>query len=132
MINRIIYSLVLSVFVLNLSAQQVSGPIISFDKSYHDFESLVQGEVVDIVFEFINVGDRPVVIENVLTSCGCTASHWDKTPIEPETKGIIKVTFDSTGKIGQQRKVITVVSNAVTNRTELIIEAFVLPKRSQL
>ncbi len=132
MFRRTIYSLTIAVLSFNLSAQEISGPMISFGKSYHDFELVVEGEVVDYVFEFVNIGDRSVAIENVLTSCGCTASHWDKSPIEPRNKGIIKVTFNSTGKIGQQRKVITVVSNDINKRTELIIEAFVLPKRSQL
>ncbi len=116
---------------LSLCAQQAKGPIISFEAPYRDFESLVEGKVVEHVFEFANNGDKDIIINNVLTSCGCTASDWSNIPIKPGDKGVIKVTFDSNGKIGQQRKVITILSNAINKRTELIIEAFVLPKRSQ-
>ncbi len=110
--------------------QNLPGPILSFEESYHDFETIVQGEIVDYVFKFINKGDRPLVISNVLTSCGCTASEWPKTPIEPGSEGVIKATFNSRGKFGQQKKIITVLSNAPNNRMEIVIKAFVLPKRS--
>lgn len=122
-------------FPINAIAQPTSDSEIFellFEPTYYDFESVVQGEVVEYYFKFRNVGDKPVLISNVLTSCGCTASEWPKNPIKPSEHGGIMVKFNSSGKLGQQRKIITVLSNASNNRIELIIEAFVLPKRSHL
>ena len=107
-----------------------AGPVFIFDNSFHDFESVTQGEVVDHFFEFQNGGNNVLIIENIITSCGCTASEWTKEPIRPGQRGCIKVTFDSTGKIGHQRKIITILSNAESEKTELIVEAFVLPRKS--
>ena len=131
MMIRPFYFLMLCGFTFASEAQQKLQPSITFDESRHDFESVLQGKIVDYLFKFQNIGDQPLIIENVLTSCGCTASEWSKAPIKQGGKGVIKVTFDSTGKIGSQRKVITVVSNATSNRIELIIKAFVLPRRSK-
>ena len=132
--KRIIALNIFAGFFLTGSAQdgqQYFDAVLTFEDSYHNFESVVQGDTVDYVFEFTYKGDRPLVISNVLTSCGCTASEWPRSHISPGSKGIIKVTFNSNGKFGHQRKIITVLSNASNNRIELIIEAFVLPKRSQ-
>jgi len=108
----------------------LSGPQITFDFVSYDFGNIQQGNIGNIEFRFQNTGNEPLTISNVLTSCGCTVSDWPKTPVLPGSVNSLKITFDSTGKIGQQEKVITVVSNAPNNRNVLTIEAYVLPKRS--
>lgn len=114
------------------NAQDVikSAPEITFKFISHDFGEVLQGEAKTIEFQFQNTGAEPLIISNVLTSCGCTASDWPKSPVLPGQDATINITFDSTGKVGQQKKVITVVSNAIEIRKQLTIEAFVLPRRS--
>ena len=71
MIDRVIQILIFIGFAWAANSQtdqNLPGPILSFEESYHDFETIVQGEIVDYVFKFINKGDRPLVISNVLTS----------------------------------------------------------------
>ncbi|MFC2123306.1 DUF1573 domain-containing protein [Bacteroidota bacterium] len=112
-----------------ISAQSVKGPIASFEETSHDFGDLIQGDKVNYTFEFTNTGKQPLLISNVLTTCGCTATKWTKKPVEPGKTGQVKITFDSTGKMGKQNKIITVVSNAELQHSRLSITASVLPKK---
>ena len=120
-----------STAVFSQSDLLLDGPLMNFESSFHDFESVVQGELLEHTFKFINDGNRPLVISNVLTSCDCTASEWPKEPVQSGDGGIIKVTVNTTGKLDHQRKIITILSNSVNERIELVVETFVLPKRSQ-
>ena len=118
-----------------LSAQQTtdadttSYAQISFDKSDHNFGDVNQGEKVEQIFEFKNSGSAPLVLQNVLTTCGCTVPEWPKEPVAPGIVGDIKVIFDSTAKIGRQNKVITNRSNSKQGDYRLRISAMVLPPK---
>ncbi|MDZ7606384.1 MAG: DUF1573 domain-containing protein [Cyclobacteriaceae bacterium] len=81
------------------------------------------------IFSFKNTGSGPLVIQNVLSTCGCTAPEWPKEPIDAGAEGKIKIVFNSKGKIGRQNKVITVRSNARDGDGRLFITAMVLPKK---
>lgn len=62
------------------------------------------------VFEFTNTGNAPLIITNVLSTCGCTVPTKPEAPILPGKKGKIEVKYNmATGPI---RKTITVESNA--------------------
>ncbi|MCT8341153.1 DUF1573 domain-containing protein [Flavobacteriaceae bacterium TK19130] len=62
-------------------------------------------------FEFTNVGDEPLVITDVKSSCGCTVPEKPDGPIAAGETGVIKVKYD-TKRVGPIRKTITVYSNA--------------------
>ncbi len=62
-------------------------------------------------FEFTNVGDEPLVITDVKSSCGCTVPEKPDGPIAVGETGVIKVKYD-TKRVGPIRKTITVYSNA--------------------
>lgn len=111
-----------------LVAPAPPGPFIKFSEMSHDFGDIEQGEKVAYTFEFTNTGDAPVVITNVLTTCGCTASSWPREPIAPGESSKIDVSFNSTGKIGHQNKVITIMSNATNNPERVKIVTNILPK----
>lgn len=110
--------------------QTASGPEITFSETEYQFGDIHQGDKVEHVFAFENTGTEPLIITNVQTTCGCTAPNWPRDPIAPGQSGEIKVVFNSTGKMGMQRKVITVISNAVTASSKLMIVSNVLPKQT--
>ena len=64
--------------------------VITFDKTEHDFGTLLQGEVVTYSFHFTNTGNAPLLISNVSTSCGCTVADFSREPINPGKEGYIK------------------------------------------
>jgi hypothetical protein len=84
---------------------------------------------VEHLFSFKNTGTGTLVIQNVLSTCGCTAPEWPKEPIEAGAEGKIRIVFDSKGKIGRQNKVITVRSNSRDGDVRLFITAMMLPKK---
>ncbi len=106
------------------------GPKITFEEKAHDFGDIVQGQVVEHVFAFTNTGNQPLVLANVLTTCGCTAPMWPKQPVPPGESSSITVKFNSRGKIGVQNKVITIVSNAINQRERISIETNVMMKEA--
>ena len=94
-----------------------------FNEIEHDFGELIQGEKVTHIFKYTNAGDANLIITNIKSSCGCTVPNYSQEPIAPGEEGEIKVTFNSTGKLGRQHKTITLSSNAEQSTFELVIKA---------
>ncbi|SNT24400.1 Protein of unknown function [Ekhidna lutea] len=123
-------TLLLIGFAFAATAQEeepMTGPKISFTEKSFDFGEITQGEKVEHVFEFENIGTEPLVLSDVRTTCGCTAPEWPREPIAPGSKAKLKVVFNSAGKMGMQNKVITVMSNAVNNPERVKIVTNVMP-----
>jgi hypothetical protein len=79
--------------------------------SVKDYGKITEGQKLEVVFRFKNTGSKPLVIESVHPSCGCTVADPPKEPIAPGAEGAIKGSFDSNGKSGQQHKTINVMAN---------------------
>ncbi|MEQ8520093.1 MAG: DUF1573 domain-containing protein [Cytophagales bacterium] len=103
-------------------------PVLAFAEEAYDFGDINQGDKVTHVFKFKNEGSVPLLISNVQTTCGCTVPEWPKTPIPPGAESEIKATFNSSGKMGQQNKVITIHSNASEPVSRVMLKSNVLPK----
>ncbi|MDB5286250.1 MAG: hypothetical protein JWR05_1199 [Mucilaginibacter sp.] len=88
-----------------------NAPAIKFEKETHDFGKLKAGDKVTYAFKFTNTGKSPLIIKDAVATCGCTKPEWPNTPIKPGEEGEIKVTFNSTGKMGLQDKQITITAN---------------------
>lgn len=43
---------------------------------------------------FRNVGDRPLVITEVRTSCSCTTVQYERRPIQPDEQSALTIIFD--------------------------------------
>ena len=97
---------------------------IKFDKLTHDFGTFSEkNPVVSCTFTFTNVGETALVINQAVSSCGCTVPEYTKNPIQPGEKGEIKVTYNGTGKLpGHFKKSITVRTNGAVEMTRLYIE----------
>jgi len=95
-----------------------TGAEIEFDKISHDYGTLALGAVKTAIFTFTNVGNKPLVLFDVVVSCDCTEVEWQKEPIMPGKTATIKAiyTAKTAGVIAKQ---ITVLSNAQTDRIRL-------------
>lgn len=107
----------------------LDGPYIAFTESVYDFKEIYQGDKVEHIFEFENTGNKPLIISNVQTTCGCTVPAWPKEAIAPGAKEQIKVVFNSRGKMSKQNKVITIISNASNNPERIRLTGTVLPPK---
>ncbi len=103
---------------------------IKFDKLSHDFGTFVETDNVQkCTFTFTNDGDKPLVINQAVASCGCTIPKYTKTPVKPGEKGIISVTYNGRGRFpGHFKKMITVRTNGVPEMTRLYIEGTMMEK----
>jgi len=108
--------------------EPVNGPKIVFSEDRHEFGDIIQGDVIEHVFEFTNSGNAPLVLQDVKTTYGCTVLEWPRTPLAPGATAELKVKFNSAGKIGIQNKVITVISNATNQTSRVMIVTNVNPK----
>ncbi len=104
---------------------------IKFDKLTHDFGNFSESTpVVTCTFAFTNTGDKPLVINQAVASCGCTVPEYTKDPVKPGEKGEIKVTYNGTGKFpGHFKKSITVRTNGKVEMTRLYIEGTMEEKK---
>ncbi|MBV8252515.1 MAG: DUF1573 domain-containing protein [Chitinophaga sp.] len=84
---------------------------ITFEEKIHDFGEITQGEKVEYSFKFTNTGKQDLVIEDAISSCGCTVPEWPKEPLKPGQSGFIKVIFDSAGKEGYTQKEVSLRLN---------------------
>lgn len=132
--------ILLSPFFVNPMVLKAQGKVQSdssvfaqmeFVESEYNFGDLYQGEKAEHTFTFKNIGKSPLIINNVLTTCGCTVPKWPENPILPGKKGEIIVAFDSSSKIGRQNKVITIRSNAKSGDYHLRISIMVLPQKKE-
>jgi len=104
-------------------------PVITFEREIYDFEKIKEGEKAEHEFKFKNTGKSPLIISNATATCGCTIPETPKEPILPGKEGVIKVVFNSEGKVGMQDKVVTVVSNANPNISTVHLVGEVLAKK---
>jgi len=87
-------SLVLAFSLSTISAQENKKTSIEFNKTVHDFGDInINSGAHSYSFIFRNISDQPVVIQTVISSCGCTTPEWTRNPVKPGEKGKINVTF---------------------------------------
>lgn len=86
-------------------------PKATFDKMTHEFGVVLWKHPATATFQIKNDGDKPLVISNVTTSCGCTVADWTKEPIAPGAIGVVTSTFDAKA-LGHFYKDIGVYCNA--------------------
>lgn len=86
-------------------------PKATFDKKAHEFGVVLWKHPATATFTIKNDGDKPLVISNVTTSCGCTVADWTKAPIAPGATGTVSSTFDAKA-LGRFQKSIGVYCNA--------------------
>lgn len=84
---------------------------ISWKSDTVDVGEIPQGTPKNIEFTFKNTGDKEVIITNVRTSCGCTASDYTREAIAPGKTGFVKATYNAATK-GAFTKTVTVTTNA--------------------
>ncbi|MFN3758058.1 MAG: DUF1573 domain-containing protein [Algoriphagus aquaeductus] len=125
----ILFSFFAFALVMRAHAQEAgSGAVISFKETSVDFGDIVQGQKVEHTFVLTNTGKEPLIISNVAATCGCTVPSWPKEPIAPGKSGEIKVSFNSTGKMGKQNSIVRIYSNATEPIEKVSLISNVLPK----
>ena len=83
---------------------------LKFDSPVQEFRRSPSDRYVEARFSFKNVGETPVTIRRVRTSCGCTTARPDRDTFAPGETGEIAAKFSFGSRRGPQRKIITVTT----------------------
>ena len=110
--NRLtVTSLVREDFSSLTAADMAKAPQVKFNSTTFDFGTITQDNPVEHKFTLTNTGKSNLLIHKVKASCGCTAVSPDKNVIAPGDSTVIKAIFNPAGKMGNQKKSISVITN---------------------
>ncbi|MFT5385399.1 MAG: hypothetical protein ACI8VT_004188 [Saprospiraceae bacterium] len=114
------------IFLLLSPTLFIADPIVEWlSPLEHDFGDLEKDKPVEHFFKFKNISEAPITIDNVRTSCGCTAPDWSLVPVEGGATDQLRIEFDA-AKPGYFRKRIKVYFNSQRKAEIMYIEGFVL------
>jgi len=112
-------------FFLFFQTSQADAPAFAWTTpTTHDFGDLTWNVPATYDFKYKNTGDEPLVIDNVRSVCGCTATEWTETPVAPGKEGFVQVVFDAR-KQGYFNKKVTVYFSHQKKGEKLFLEGFV-------
>jgi len=119
------YSMVISANVeedfSNLTPEQLANaPAIEIGDPEFNFGQLNQGEKVEHSFVLKNNGKSELVIRKIKASCGCTAVQPEKKIVGPGESISLKTIFNSAGKVGNQNKTVTIITNDPKNSKTIL------------
>ncbi len=105
--------LALILSVLAISASVIGQPVMKLSATDHNFGTFKE-EAGKQTWDFTvtNTGNAPLLIQNVVPSCGCTTPSWTKEPIPAGGSGKITAIYDPAGRPGQFDKTISVYTNS--------------------
>lgn len=100
-------------------------PVITFDKTEHDFGEIENGTPVETTFSYTNTGKAPLVVTNIKSTCGCTVPQgWSKEPLAPGESSQFTVKFNGKGA-NKISKTVTVTANTEKGKEQVKITAFI-------
>ena len=121
------------ILLLLCSVTRIAQGKLVFGPATWDFGTIreVDGRVSH-TFTGENRGDSPLVILDVVTSCGCTVPRFSKQPILPGGKTEITVTYDPANRPGIFNKDLTVYSSERKKIATLTVQGSVTPRPKSL
>lgn len=104
--------LILIILPLVSKSQVIDTTNLSWDTKEHDFGKIPFDVPATYKFYFTNKGKKPVFINNVEVSCGCTTPKWTEGPINPGNTGFLEATYNAK-VLGVFNKIVTLSAQEV-------------------
>ena len=122
---RHLATLFLSTLLLPLTLSSQSSA--KWLETTHNFGAFSENDgKVTCTFRFVNDGQTPLIIQSARATCGCTTPDYSKAPIAPGDTGMVKVSYNPTGRPGRFDKKIYVDLNTEPSRCALTIMGSVI------
>ncbi len=112
--------LTITATVIKSDNQEANVPVLYFLETKHDFGKVKEGNIVEYTFSFLNTGKEILKINDVRTSCGCTAALVSSEKLEPGAEGTLKVELDTKNRSGKMSRTITIQSNDPRDPTKIL------------
>lgn len=111
--KRIAFLFVFFMAAVGMSAQEKYSEI-KFDTTEYDFGTFYRDvNKLSHTFTFKNVGNHPAVINQVITTCGCTVATYTTKPVLPGKMGTVNIVYNAIGRFpGNFKKTITLKTNS--------------------
>lgn len=88
--------LLAAAFITGFAAMaQKADELVKVNADTYNFGKIKQGVPVTTFFTVTNTSDKPIVLETVTASCGCTTPEWSKEPVAPGATSQIKVGYNA-------------------------------------
>jgi hypothetical protein len=119
--------LLFGLFTLLFSQLAYSQAELFVKETSYDFGKIKPGkDTLWHTFEIKNVGNEPMQISDVKTSCDCTLADWPKGPIAPGKTAVVKGGFKIEGKSGKFEKNIILFTNTAPAVTILTLKGEII------
>ncbi len=96
------------------AAEGKKGPRIAVEPATFDFGQALQNKTLTKEFAVRNLGDADLVIEEVKTSCGCTAALLSSKTVKPGGQTPLRVALETRAAQGRIEKRVVIRSNDST------------------
>ncbi|MFI3302813.1 MAG: DUF1573 domain-containing protein [Rikenellaceae bacterium] len=103
---------------------------LKFSASQWNFGTIAEdGGDVSHTFEFTNATDKPIVITDIKTTCGCTTPQYSKQPIAAGAQSTIEITYDPMYRPGVFSRDITIYTSASNDPMTIKISGDATPRK---
>ena len=96
---------------------------VSVDQTEKDLGKFSYSQKQEYTFLLTNTGNSVLVVQDVITSCGCTKAEYRKEPVRPGDTLEVKVIYEADAA-GYFDKVVTIYCNAENSPISLRIKGF--------
>lgn len=104
-------AILFSIFLLSNPVMNEESKVEWLSATTHDFGDLKQDVPVTVDFVFKNIGQDSLSIDNVRTSCGCTAPDWSEDLVPPDGESAIHIEFEAKNPGFFEKKIVVYFSN---------------------
>lgn len=121
--------LLLSLFsCFSANSQEVEKPSLLWENNViHLGAVLEENGQAQAVFNFTNKTDQPLVVEEIITECGCTIAEYSKDTLQDNEAGKVVINFDPQTRGGEFAKMILVKTNVAPYMDTLRVAGFNVP-----
>ncbi len=76
----------------------------------------------DFTFRWRNVGDKPLTVTLIRTTCSCAAPSYDRKAVSPGQEAVIHITYDPEGRTGRfERRIFVYTDLSATKPTAVLL-----------
>jgi hypothetical protein len=97
--------------------------VAMWDEDYHHFGVIPNRGNVEHTFRYTNPTSKRMIIDSVLTECGCTVPSLSSFDLAPLETAVMVISFNPEGKRGPVTKKVQVFFSGVTEPKIITIEA---------
>ena len=129
--NKLSHTLALFL-TLAFSATALAGPKLEFNENEFTFGQIPPKSIVSHTFWVYSTGDAPLIIDTVISGCGCTSIPLEKKVVPPGDSVALEMWFSSKGFRGRVAKKPTVKLSGDTTTYQVKFYATVVHEPKDL